>query len=203
MPIAAEPIITLDQAKTFLNITSADFDTELPDFIATASQMIVNRIGQVAGSQTVDEWHDGGSERIVLRNQSPIQSVTSITESYGTISYTLTQITLDTGSVGNGAFEYTVDLNTGVIVRRASGVAVCFTPGIRNIHVTYVSGYASVPADITQATQLLVQHLWTTQRGSGTARPGLAGADANPGAMYSWPYRVEEILAAYDLPGIG
>ena len=201
MPIIATPIVDRDtDVKPFLNITNTTYDTELTAFIATASQMVVNKIGQVAGSPTVDEWHDGGTTEIVLRNQGPIQSVTSVTESFGSIVYTLTQVTLDSGSVA-GAYTYSVDLDRSVLVRRASGIATPFAEGTRNIHVTYVAGYATTPPDIKHATCLLIKHLWETQRG-GLTRPATLG-ETNPGGAFSWPRRVEEILDAYVVPGIG
>lgn len=199
MPVLATPIVALPDAKDFLNISDTASDDKLTQFIAVASQMIVNRVGQVAGSQTVDEWHDGGTERIVLRNQAAIQSVTSLTESYGSIVYTLTQVSLD-GS-NSLPFAFTVDLDTGVLVRRAAGIAVPFAAGVRNIHVTYVSGYAAVPPDLSQACLLLVKHLWETQRGP-SSRPGTGGQSETLGSTYSFPRRVEEILAPYSVPGI-
>lgn len=193
-------IVTLQQAKDFLNITTTTFDSELGGFIDAASQMITNRIGPVSGSPTYDEWYDGGRPQIVLRH-TPVQSVTSITESYGAAtSYTLTPVTLDSGSVA-GSFAYTVDLSAGIITRRAAGVAMPFAPGVQNIHVVYTAGYATVPADLVQATNLLISHMWTTQRG-GSKRPGTGGDDWNPSHLESWPPRVEEILENYFIPGI-
>lgn len=199
MPIIADPIITTTEAKDFLNITATTYDTELALFVQAASQMIVNRIGVVSGSPAVSEWHDGGSDRIVLRNQGPIVSVTTVTETYGSITRTLTQVTLDSGSVGD-SYSYTVDLDRGILVRRASGVAVDFPAGVRNIHVTYVAGYSTVPEDIKQAAKVLVKHLWETQRGAGRAQG--SGPESVLATSYSFPRRVEEILAPYVVPGI-
>lgn len=199
MPIAAEPIIVLDQAKSFLNISDVTYDEELTTFVNVASQMIVNRIGQVVQpAAALDEWYDGGSERIVLRNNGPIVSVTSVAEVMGTVTYSLAEVTLDSAPSGN-PYTFTVDLDMAVLVRRAAGIAVPFADGIRNIHVAYVAGYGTVPADIAQACQLLVKHLWETQRGS--IKPG-AGGSSQPATSYSLPARVAEILAPYYLPGI-
>lgn len=196
MPAIADPIVTLPITKEFLNITDTDDDIKLTRFIAAASQMIVNKVGVVSGSPVVSEWHDGGTARIVLRNQGPIVSVTSVLESYGSTVYTLTQVDLDTPAIGN-AYSYSVDLDEGLLVRRASGVAIPFTNGVRNIHVTYVAGYSTVPEDIKQATLVLVKHLWDTQRGP------RQGVNAAPdGFGYSFPNRVLEILAPYIVPGI-
>jgi uncharacterized phiE125 gp8 family phage protein len=191
MPLT--PIVNRDtEVKPFLKITQTDTDTLLDGFIATASQMIVNRVGQVAGSPTVDEWHDGGGDRIVLRNAGPIQSVTTVTESYGTITYTLTQVTLDQSSTSN-AYTYTVDLNDGVLVRRASGIAVPFASGVRNVHVSYVAGYATTPADIKHACLLRIKILWNAVRGNKTG----TGPDS-----LALEAEYEAILARYQVPGI-
>jgi uncharacterized phiE125 gp8 family phage protein len=195
VPITADPIITTTEAKDFLNITSSALDAELSLFINAASQVIVNRIGPVSGSPTVSEWHDGGSPRIVLRQQTPIQSVTSVTESYGTVTYTLTAVVLDQ-SPAVTAYGYSVDLDRGLIIRRASGVAVPFAAGTSNVHVTYVAGYATVPEDIKHAAKLLLKHMWDTQRA------GRPGAGPEPTAAYTLPRRVEEILAPHIIPGI-
>ncbi len=197
MPAVATPIVTLTQAKTQLRITDTAFDAQLTTFIAAASQMIENRIGQVAGSPTVSEWHDGGSTDILLHDEGPIQSVTSVTESMGSVVYTLTQITLDSGSVTT-PFGYTVDLDLGLLVRRAAGVAIPFAAGEANIHITFVAGYATTPPDITQACLLLVQHLWETQRGP--SRDGRGGPIDQ--VAFSMPNRVMEILSPYVVPGI-
>lgn len=197
MPAVATPIVTVDQAKAQLNIDKSDNDAKLATFVAAASQMIVNRIGAVAGSPTLDEWHDGGSTDILLYNEGPIQSITSVTESMGSVVYTLTQIVLDSGSVTT-PFGFTVDLSQGLLVRRAAGVAVPFAAGEQNIHVTFVAGWSTTPPDITQATLLLIQHMWETQRGQG-GRPGSPPMETS---AFSFPNRVMEILAPYIVPGI-
>ncbi len=197
MPTVATPIVTLAQAKTQLGMGDEDeFDAQLTAMVAAASQMIVNRIGSVAGSPTLDEWHDGGSTDLLLYNEGPIQSVTSVTESFGSVVYTLTQITLDSGSVTT-PFGYTVDLNLGLLVRRAAGVAIPFASGEANVHVTFVAGYATTPPDITQATLLLIQHMWETQRGA--VRNGRGPVEQ---VAFSMPNRVMEILSPYIVPGI-
>lgn len=200
MPVVATPIVTLAQAKNKLTITNETSDALLTDYIAAASQMIVNRVGAVAGSPVLDEWHDGGSTDILLHNEGPVQSITSVTESMGSVVYTLTQIVLDSGSVTT-PFGYTVDLNLGLLVRRAAGVAIPFAGGEANIHVTFVAGWATTPPDITQATLLLLQHMWETQRGS-AGRPGGSPMETATGAGYTFPNRVMEILAPYIVPGI-
>jgi len=194
-------IITLQQAKDTLNITTTQYDTELPQYITAASVLWEMRVGPVAGSPTYDEFYNGGSPTIVVRHP-PIQSVTSITESWGaSTSYTLVNQVVDSGS-NVGFYGYSVDLARGVFTRRASAVATQFAPGVQNIHIVYVAGFATTPADIVQAVALLTSHLWETQRGA-TRRPGMGGEDGyDPRASYTWPRRVQEIAASRYIPGI-
>lgn len=199
--MASADIISLTDAKTFLNIAGTQYDDELPGFITAASDMIASRIGPVAGSPKYDEWYDGGSTQIVLRH-SPVQSITSVTESYGgTVTFTLTQVVLDAG-VAMGAYGYSFDAATGLLTRRASGGTIPFPAGTMNIHVKYTAGFASVPSELQTAASLLVKHLWETRRG-GSKRPGLGGNDE--GSLRDegdFPARVEEILANFYIPGI-
>ena len=198
--MAAVQIVTVAEMKTFLNIPTTTSDASISSFIDAASQMIVNRIGPVAGSPTYDETYDGGAAQIVLRH-TPIQSVTSVTESYGAQAvYTLTAQVVDSGSA-SGAYGYSVDLDHGLLTRRVSGVATRFARGLRNIHVVYVAGYATTPADIKHATMLLLAHMWATQRGA-QRLPGQGDDLYMPGLSFTWPRRVEEILANYYIPGI-
>ena len=188
----AVDIITLDEAKTFLNMLGTASDTELPDFITAASRMWTQRVGPV-NSTAFDEWHDGYGSRIMLRH-TPVLTVTLVEESYGPILYTLTET--------YGTWTYTLDESTGLLTRRAVGVAIPFARGQRNIHVTYTAGYATPPADIKKAVGVLLLHLWETQRG-GAKRFGQGGTDDyHPVSAYGWPSRAEMTAAAYLVPGI-
>lgn len=190
-------VVTLAEAKAFLNKTSTASDTELSQFITTASTMWERRIGPTS-SAAFSEWYDGGSPTIVLRH-SPIVSVESVVETIGsTLRRTLAEIDLATATT-SGAWDFTIDTSTATLTRRAAGMAVPFMPGKRNILVTYHAGYAEVPADVKHAVLLLILHLWQTQRGGQANR---ASEEWRPDMAFTWPARVEEIAASYLLPGI-
>lgn len=191
-------VVTLQQAKDFLNITNTTSDAELPFYTSAATAMWANRGGPVGEpGAPLDEWYDGGRPTIVVRTR-PIVTVTLVEESWGSTKYTLTETA--TGS-GGTAFAYTVDKATGTFVRRAAGIAVPFAVGERNVHIQYTPGYATVPEDIQLAVLLLLKHMWTTQRGIGK-RPGLGGEEGTMKESFAWPDRVEEILAGYVVPGV-
>lgn len=195
-------IISLADAKTHLNITTTNYDTELADFITAASYMWRKRVCHVI-PETFNEWHDGGRVAIPLR-KGPIQSIQHVYETYGAIQYELTQ---QTPGQSGSAYCYMVDTDTGIIMRMAAGVGMFFTSGYRNINVQYTAGFGPIgsgliPGDIQLAIKLIVQHLWDAKRG-GTKRPGMGGDDMpSPEAAYSWPQRAEEIADGYFVEGI-
>ena len=80
-------VVSVSQAKEFLNITNTTSDSELQFFVTAASEMWANRGGPV-GSQTFDEWYDGGEPFIVVRS-TPLISVELVTVSLGAFTYTL------------------------------------------------------------------------------------------------------------------
>lgn len=192
--MATNDVISLNEAKDYLNISSSTSDAELGPFITAASQAWVNKVGPVAGSPTYSEWYDGGGYFISLRH-TPVQSITSITEALTATSvYTLNALVLD-GTGSSDAYGYTFDQETGLLTRRASGAPSLFAAGIRNIHVTYVAGYATVPEDIKLAIKDLVHDMWQSQRAT------LRGGEV-PTPPSLWPRRAAEIASAYYVPGI-
>jgi hypothetical protein len=171
--MAADPIdiVTLGEARSFLNIVSTDHDLELEAVITAASQMWVNRYGPVA-STAYTETHHGVTGSLAL-NRYPVLTVTSVT------------------GLGGALTGYAVDNGSGVV----RGLLSCSD----DVTVVYTAGRAAVPADLHHAVLLLVKHLWETQRGA-TRRSGTGGAD-NAGTAFSWPWRVEQIGEAYRQAG--
>ena len=192
-------IVTLADVKTFMQITSTANDAELSNMISAASTMWNRKYGPVSGSPSYDEWYDGGASTISLRN-IPVLTVTSVIETFGS-SYTRTLVQEAPDSGVGTAFDYSIDLTSGLLTRRAMGIGMSFAPGDKNIHVVYTAGYSSVPYDIQQAVWVLVAHLWETQRGR-MVIPGQPPADWNPAMAYTWPRRVREVGEGYYVPGI-
>ena len=195
-------LVSLADVKTYMNMSASNTanDNALRQLISAASAMWTGKVGPVAGRVSYDERYDGGSPYITLRH-APIVSVTSVVEAWGsTFNKTLTNSQPDGGA--GSAYDYSADLSSGLLIRRAMGVAVPFVGGRQNVHVVYVAGLATVPADIQQAMFLLVAHMWETQRGRMVV-PGQGGGDSwNPGMGYMWPRRVLEIAQNYYIPGI-
>jgi uncharacterized repeat protein (TIGR01451 family) len=188
-------IISLAEARAGLGLVNADTvrNEDLRSYIAAATPIMEDIVGPILRT-TRTETYDGGGTAISLL-WSPIISVSSVTESYGTFARALTVQDVFAGS-GLDSYGYTVDLVTGVVTRRAAGVAMSFPAGRRNIQVTYVSGRATLGANLLLATQRLVRHLW--QQAQQGFRPTMGTPNEAMGSTpsgFAVPKAVLEICA--------
>lgn len=191
-------VVTLDEAKTHLNIASDADDVELQSTLDAAEAAIETYLGVTLTPTAVTEWHDGSRTQIVL-DKAPIVDVTSVTEYSGTTAQDLTAQPLD-GSTFDG-YGYEVDSVTGLLSRTSSGYVARFASRVK---VVYQAGYATLPADLKQAVLELTRHLWETQRGRSAGRP-VPGYDEEyqpTGQGFAFPNRVMELLRPYRTPVI-
>lgn len=180
-PFAAE-LLSLDDAKQHLNLTSTASDAELEVYLAAVTDAIEAYIGPV-GRRTVTETAYPSSGVLLLRT-TPVLSLTSVTP-YASAALTVGSLVVDTSA--------------GIVYPGTYGGfwATSYT-------VVYVAGRAAVPAAVNMAARLVLQRLWETQRG-GSASPQIIGA-ASPDLgveqtafSYLMAYGVREMLAPYRL----
>lgn len=196
-------LISQQDAKDFLNITSVTYDAELQGFIDAASAVAEFYVGDLTGA-TYTEVHDGGDAAIYTRH-TPIASITSLTEYIGSITYTLTNQPLGQST---DAWGYTIDdAQAGRIVRRtASGLVWRFVPGVGNVTITYTTG-VTPPTQVLMAVKFIVRHLWTSQRGAQPLPAFSADQEPTstvPGISYAIPNRAIELLETVPrMPVIG
>jgi len=177
-PADAGGIISLADARAALGIQAANTtkDEDLRAFLAAATPIMEDLCGPLLRKTRV-ETYDGGTSQINLLF-APLLSITSITESYGA-SYVRAITAQDIFSGGSlDTFGYSVDLVTGIVTRRAAGVAINFATGKRNVQITYVSGRAVIGGNILLATRLLVRHLWLLSGQQGN-RPQMGAPDTS------------------------
>ncbi|MGW0169556.1 head-tail connector protein [Streptomyces sp. NPDC003343] len=180
-------LLTLDDAKAQLNITSGNDDTEIQAYIEAVTPVIEEYVGPVEAREVVENQNAGGGRRVLVLRTTPVLSLTSVQP-------------LLTGGASYPVDGLVPDLGTGEVFRRDGGVF----RGL--LQVTYQAGRAGdVPATINLAARILVQHLWRTQRPARSA--GLPGggddysvSEPVPGFGYAVPNRVLELLAPYRLP---
>lgn len=213
---AVTAIMALTDVKPRLNIDLADtsHDAELVQFIAEVSDVVEYIVGPVR-SAPFTEWHPGMTPQILLLRH-PIDTVTSVTEYVGTVSYTLTQQSPDTGGLdGFGFFLYP---DEGIVERTAYGMPCWFAAlpwwtqrspgwitaapqrygsGIGRVKVVYTAGRSAVPAHILGgALELLRVNYQQTQQTS-RGRSAAATVYDEPGQMilgFYVPNRVREML---------
>lgn len=179
--------LILPEVKEHLNKTSTDDDTELGGFIDAAQQMIVDRIGQVSPVTAVEDL-DGAQPVLLLRHR-PIVSVTSVE--------TLPGLDAVPEADEPGGVAGWVLVNPEGVLRHTSTFPT-------RVRVTYEAGRDPLPANIRMAGLELVHHLWESQRNDANRRPSFQQREdfpvtaGLPGAAYSLPIRVRELLNLSD-----
>jgi hypothetical protein len=203
MPVTA--LCTLADVKAGLNdfTGTTGNDAELQDFIDGMTEVVQYLVGPVIPT-SFTEQHDGGAPHVLLHH-GPVLSVTSVDEWDGRIHYTITQQDLNVATTFDG-YGFTVNLETGVLTRRSSGMQCRFAPGVQNIIVTYQAGRASVPPSIKRATVELVRINYQQTQQGGAPKYGQTSAyddtvDATSVMGYLVPNRVMEMLMAQKRPG--
>jgi hypothetical protein len=184
-------MVSLADAKGQLNMDVTDhrFDDELRDFIASATgaaeqykhEVIVRR----AVTDTLDLSSQGGygygygygrlQQRFWLRSV-PVISLTSVVAWDGSVTWDVTQM--------RAAPSGLVRVMAGP---RITGLA----------DIAHIAGYQVIPAHYKRGALVILQHLWETQRGPGTAASGVIGSEEHwrqPGEFFSVPDKAKELF---------
>lgn len=181
-------IVSLADAKAHLDITTTTDDDELRGWIESVTHLVEQFTGTCARGAVVED-HDiqpSGVRALVLR-RTPVISVTSATA-------------ILTGGTSYTAGSLDVDTQMG-IMRRLDGGRL-YGP----LRVTYTAGRAVIPANITAAAKIILQHLWRTQYGASRATSTIGGGDdynvTEPiaGFGYAIPNRALQLLEPHRLP---
>ena len=176
---ASTALISLAEARAHLNLPAGEHleDEELRGFITAATAAVERHLGQVVARRTITEQYDTVATRKLFLRHAPVLSVTSVASADG-------QITWDPD-------ELLLDAEAGVL--DANGGTVFYGP----LRVTYVAGWRIVPPHVVLAAQIIVAHLWQTQRvGSLGQAPGFAGDGTveSVSTGFALPYRALELL---------
>ena len=142
-------IISLAEAKEHLNLsaTNVDKDEQLRAFCDSASDACEAYTNREWRRQTFTETYDGGTGAIALR-RGPVVSVTTVTENGVTVA----------------ASGYTLDANSGLLLRGGTMSPMYWLWGRQSVVVTYVVGAAVIPPVVRNGVKEMVRHLWETQR---------------------------------------
>lgn len=191
-PMGVEQVVDLAGVKAHLNITTdnADRDAELQGFILAAGELARDVVGPLLPEQHT-QWFDGGTARVVP-DWLPLASVQSVTEYYGLAGFPLTEQPL--GAQGS-AFGFTVDYDTGQILRRTFGGAPArFAIGAKNVKVVYAAGRGgAIPWAVRLGALELIRHLWSLTQQGGLQRVSASDAEGRVPTGFALPQRVREL----------
>lgn len=198
---ASLAIMSLAEARQHLNMDPGDTvdDEELRGYIDAATVIVERHLNKVVARRTVTEFHQfedyrrkswayaTEARRLAVRtltlNAVPVVSITSVATTDGLLTWDVSTLDID-GPLG---------LVTDSAGRGFNG----------DIQVVFVAGPSVVPANVLLAAQIIVAHLWQTQRMQTLRAPGLGSAgsfgdDARFGYLgsvgYAIPQRAVELL---------
>lgn len=187
-------IISLADVKTQLNISSSSNDDELRMWLGATTDVVEHYVEDVV-PRTYTETHDGGSFTIVTYH-APIITVTTLTEYIGLTAFPLT---LQPYGSSVSPYGFTIDNPAGGVISRRSAASwpFQFQGGPGSVTVTYRAGRQQIPAAIQAAARIIVQHLWTTRRGT-MPLPAQGGQTmVVPGLGYAVPNAAVDLLLGF------
>jgi len=186
-PAAPALLFSLASAKAQLEITTTTDDDEIREYIEATTTAVEYFVGAVA-RRTVTQVIKGGSDRVLLHT-TPVLAVTSVT-ALQPWQEAVTTSMLD------------ADAETGVL-RRIDGLLLAGG----EYRIAYTVGRTAVPANVSLAAKLILQHLWRTKYGASRGLSGIGGAEdfavteAVPGFGYAIPNRALQLLQGDRQPG--
>lgn len=181
---AAPPsILSLADAKRHLAKDGTTDDDEIRSWIESITAGIEGLCGAVVVRTVTERINIRRAETICLRT-TPVLALTSL-------------VPILTSGTAYAVGDLDVDGETGVVQRKDGGL-------LRGpLRGTYSAGRRIVPAGMTSASRIILQHLWRTRQGPGRPQLGTGDFDVTepiPGFGYAIPNRALQLLEPYRLP---
>lgn len=183
---AALIILSLADAKKLLKKQDSSDDAAVRFWLEATTRAVEWFVGPVV-VRTVSEDHQVGLANSLALRKTPALELQSVTA-------------LRTGAAGYDVSTLNLDPVTGSVTRKDGGL-------IRGpLRVTYSAGRRIITGNILAASQLILQHLWRTQAGTGRPQRGMDDFDVTepiPGLGYAIPNRAKQMLDPDDQgPGL-
>lgn len=171
-------IITVAEAKTHLNETTAANDAELATFVAAADAFVEALVGKVTEVEVTEVVHPDADGFAWLDH--PVITLTSLTEVYGgSDSWVAADVTTASPELAKGK----VWLGTS------------YSTTAYPVKVVYQAGRSSVPALIKSACLDYLKWDWLSQRGASPTP--FTTADEFSFVPGTTPHKIREKLAPY------
>ena len=150
-------LTTLDSVKAWIPVTNTNDDDLLTALVTRVSTFVQSWLNRTIALQGYVEVRNGQGNPVMLTQNYPIGSVAMLTVDGITVPQ---RPPLGPGTF-NGLGGYTFDAN-------ALYLSGCYTfrRGFQNVVISYAAGFASVPTDLEQATNMIIADWYKTQRGS-------------------------------------
>lgn len=198
-----QQLVSVGDAKQWMRMPAnqRDYDYELQLLIEACRPEVENITGPILPTY-YDEWYDGGSNLISLRNRpssgpgtSPFITIVGASEYRGPIEYPLALVA---SPVFGSIYSVMQNVDMGTITRRsAGGGTVGFMPGREQVHVVYVAGQRTVPTNVRLAVLEIVRVNFRTTADVGTGLEAAADTESASDHLPFWiPRRAREMLAA-------
>jgi hypothetical protein len=149
-------IVSLDDAKARLNLTTSRDDVELMMFIEAIAAPVEKFLYEIVDQRDFSEDLELCGQRRFWLTNTPVISLVSAVSLDGSRTYDVASLRVNS----NGR------------VRVVTGPA---PHGV--ITFTYTAGYAVVPPNVREGALVILQHVWETQRGPGGVLSGVVGAE--------------------------
>lgn len=174
-------LCALADVKTYLGITDTNSDAVLTALIAGASAMMETYCNRVFAQASYTETRNGnGGYRLFLAT-APVTAVASVTIDG-------TAVPAAAGSMAPG---YLFD-DLMIYLRQR-----CFTCGVQNVVVSYTAGYATIPADLTQACVELVAAKYAKRNRIDKTSETLGSQQTQAYSVADMPASVKTVLNNY------
>ena len=145
---ATAPAVGLAEARSWLNISTPEWDPLVRRALAAATGVAEGWTGLLLRRTVVTETHAGGAPTVRLL-RAPVQSVTSVTEAGETLTAT----------------DY-VSVGAGLLLRGDGTSSRTWGGGDAGVTVEYVAGYSVIPDRLLAAVAELTRHVFASlQRG--------------------------------------
>jgi hypothetical protein len=180
---APPAILSLADARAHLTFDTTTRDDELRGWIESVTAAVEWFVGPVT-ARTVTEDHSVGRVETLALRQVPALTLTSLAP-------------IRTSGTAYDVGDCDLDPATGVVRRLDGGTF------LGPLRVSYTAGRRIIPANITAAARIILQHLWRLQygaaRGVGPSED-FSVTEPIPGLGYAIPNRAMQLLDPHRLP---
>jgi len=188
MALHSYALTTVDDAKTWLDVSGTDYDSLLELLINQSTDYMEHycnrRFTETAYSS---EEYDGSGTKELLLEQWPVNSGETFTlQRNRAYDNTDDWDTID-------ADDYWVDYDNGIITGNTMGD---FLKRKFKYRVDYTAGYATIPSDLALCCLMLVSFFWNKRKAMGISRERVGDFSVDFGEMMT-DINIRNVLERY------